>query len=285
MTRRTSTTTTKTTKSTCLVWMRRSVEFKSLEDVWYTLLSVCLQIVCIWRAFERIRKYANETWEPFERPVVQLGVYVVCAVMSVCLLPVMIWSGLVRVGTYANDRFRFGHDLDTKRIGKREFSRAPRFSPCRRRDERPKSMSFLPASKQGNGLKRYNSAIDSFVATESSSSGGVGVGVGGGEHGQQHINKFDYFSDTASSSGCVNGGGRSDRRRVMSSTVGQHHHVSRVSVFERLRAVVDVKLKWRNLMPISSLVHLIIAMCLLFPNVLLVAKQIQYGLRPKGKIP
>ena len=105
-----------------LAWMRRSVEFKSLEDVWYTLLSVCLQFVCIWRAFERIRKYANETWEPFERPVVQLGVYVVCAVMSVCLLPVMIWSGLVRVGTYANDRFRFGHDLDTKRIGKRELT-------------------------------------------------------------------------------------------------------------------------------------------------------------------
>lgn len=109
-------------------WTSRSVELKSLEDVWWTVVVTLMQLACMWRALERTRKYANESWQPFERPLAQLILYTGCLVTSVCLLPVMIWTGLMRVGVYANDHFKFGFDLDTKRIVEREFIRS---SPLR----------------------------------------------------------------------------------------------------------------------------------------------------------
>lgn len=302
----------------CLDWLR-TIELKSLDDVWYTLLAVCVQIVCIWRAIERIRKYTHETWEPFARPVAELGTYVVCTVASVCLLPLMIWSGLVRVGAYANDRFKFGHDLDTRYIAQREFTRRPpqpppppprrsnsaggsssSHSPTRttrkqRRDQRPKSMSFLANSKLATAnstaiggptncpqapLKRYNSssaAIDSFAVLESNPTDDQHQQMPNNNNNNLNLNKFDYFSDTGVSSSSPK------QRQQQQPHQGRRVHMEkkRGSRGERL---CGMKLKWRHLMPLSSLAHLLIAACLLFPNVLLVAKQIQYGLRPKGNI-
>lgn len=110
---------------------RRAFELKSLEDVWQTLIVTLIQLVCMWRAFDRIGKYSGSAaWLPFQRPLAQLALYVVCLTASVCLLPIMVWSGLCRIGVYANDRFKFGVDLDTERIVKSEFKKRANVSPA-----------------------------------------------------------------------------------------------------------------------------------------------------------
>lgn len=146
-------------------------------------------------------------------------------------------------------------------------------------------MSFLSTSNVGSGLKRYNSscaAIDSFVVVESSvSSESASSPAPVPAPVAINMNKYEYFSDTASSSGTsgLSPSGRL-RRRVYHQQRNHAVHTERCSMFGRLKAFMSL----RTFMPVSSLIHLFIALCLLFPNVLLVSKQIQYGLRPKGNI-
>ena len=56
-----------------------------------------------------------------------------------------------------------------------------------------------------------------------------------------------------------------------------------LQLFKHLNSTLSFQKAWKKLMPISNVLHLIISFGLLFPQVLLVSKQIEYGLRPKGK--
>ncbi len=50
----------------------------------------------------------------------------------------------------------------------------------------------------------------------------------------------------------------------------------------KIKTMFSLKHTWKNLPPVSSLAHLTISFILLVPEVLLIAKEIQYALRPKG---
>jgi uncharacterized membrane protein YidH (DUF202 family) len=76
----------------------RSLEFKSLADVWYTLIFTLIQLICIYHAYINIQKYSSQTWQPFERPQYQIWFYLGCLLMAVSLLPIYIWSGLFKIG-------------------------------------------------------------------------------------------------------------------------------------------------------------------------------------------
>jgi hypothetical protein len=55
-------------------------------------------------------------------------------------------------------------------------------------------------------------------------------------------------------------------------------------VLKSLCSFLEVKHLKENFVPLSSLIHFICALCFLLPNVLLIAREIQFGLRPKGHV-
>ena len=54
-------------------------------------------------------------------------------------------------------------------------------------------------------------------------------------------------------------------------------------LLKHMNSTLSIQKAWKKLMPISNVLHLIISFGLLLPQVLLVSKEIEYGLRPKGK--
>lgn len=49
-----------------------------------------------------------------------------------------------------------------------------------------------------------------------------------------------------------------------------------------MKSVFSTKHFWKHFMPVSCLMHVIIAFCLLYPNLKFTSKEIEYGLRPRG---
>jgi hypothetical protein len=50
-----------------------------------------------------------------------------------------------------------------------------------------------------------------------------------------------------------------------------------------VKSLFSTKHLWKHFMPVSCLLHLIISFCLLYPRMRFTSKEIEYGLRPKGK--
>ncbi len=67
-----------------------------------------------------------------------------------------------------------------------------------------------------------------------------------------------------------------------SGTVRSSKSILKNRFLSKLKIMFSLKHAWKNLPPISSLMHLTTSFILLVPEVLLIAKEIQYGLRPKG---
>ncbi len=50
-----------------------------------------------------------------------------------------------------------------------------------------------------------------------------------------------------------------------------------------MRSLFSTRYFWKHFMPVSCFLHLIIAFCLLYPKLVFTSKEIEYGLRPRGK--
>jgi len=102
-------------RSISLNWLPR-LELKSLTDVWLTIGTAALQILCISRACNHFRSYRMVTWQPYSQPTAELGLYLLTIVLSIILMPTFVATGVFKVGSYASDNFRFGRDLDLQSI-------------------------------------------------------------------------------------------------------------------------------------------------------------------------
>ena len=51
-----------------------------------------------------------------------------------------------------------------------------------------------------------------------------------------------------------------------------------------IRSLFSTRYFWKHFMPVSCFLHLVIAFCLLYPKLVFTSKEIEYGLRPRGKL-
>lgn len=230
-------------------WLPR-LEIKSLTDVWLTLGLTGLQLACICRACIHFKSFQAVSWRPYSQPTAELGLYLLAIVLSIILMPLFILTGLFKVGSYANDNFRFGRDLDMHSI----MNKKPKKSTKRK-------------FKKTNGIDQKESLLNkqSDQVTD-----------------DQLKEKVPKSGQPFSTSSTISALSTSLTYSLEDGTNPCHHPRRVFSFYQRLGNLLASVKVWKNFMPISRLIHLSIAFMLMFPDVLLVGKEIAYGLRPKG---
>lgn len=268
----------------------KSVELKSLQSVWCTIVFTLIQLACIYRAYVNINKFNTQTWQPYEKPVFEIYCYVFALLVSVFLLPIYIWTSMFKIGSYSNDQFKFGLDLDTSQIYKKELKRQHTISRVRSRTlsttSRPKTTTTTTTGSSSSDLMPPHAHT---IKTRSQSNFSIN------EKRPHTINQAqlkrynsnletESFVSSSASPVSFKSNNNNDPNVNLNPAAPATYTSHLAAVFRHLNAFVSVKNKWKHFVPVSSFVHLLMSFALLLPNVLLVSKEIQYGLRPKGKL-
>jgi hypothetical protein len=214
---------------------------KSLDDIWYLLIVIIVQSLCIHKGWLNLIKYNRQSWQPNQKPNAQIYLYIFCLMANICLLPLYVFTSMFKIGSHANDHFKFGFDLDSS-DSKTEISSF-------------NNNSMLKPSK--NRIKKSSS--NHLIASENKFRPNINSNVS---------NKLDQASSTSFISNHSSNNFKSNTKKTKS-----------FSSF--LKTIIKYLLE--N-MPISNLIHLIMSFCLILPNILMISKEIEYGLRPKGNL-
>lgn len=220
-------------------YLFKSFTFKSLEDIWLTLIFSIIQLMCIQNAFVSIKKFTSQTWQPFPRPSIEIYTYMFCLSLSALLFPFFVWTGFFKIGSLANDNFKYGLDLDTSGILKKVMKKLNKKQSTLNR-------KYLNETEIQSNDKNQNKA------------------------GECNLESASFIDSSASS-------------RLSTPYSNSSFSLSKIkAIFFRIKKFLTIENVWKNFLPVSSLLHLIASICILFPNVLLTAKEIEFGLRPKG---
>ena len=224
------------------------LKLKSLEDFWYCAFVTIVQLICIYRGCLTLDRFNSQSWQPFAKPTVEIATYAFSLSISIFLLPFFIWSCLLKIGSLANDNFKFGADFDSNALFKK-FLRKQNFEFLTNESSR-KQQIFTKNNKQSIYIN-LNQA--SFLKNSSSNS-----------DSSITLNRKETKSDA--------------------SAINDSDSISSKCATTRFlfKSLLSVKNFWKNFMPVASFIHLVIAFCLVYPDVLLTSKEIEYALRPKG---
>lgn len=220
--------------------MKQSV--KSLEDFWYCLFGICIQVYCLYEGFIKLHKYNSQSWQPYKKPDIEICIYAFFLCISILLLPLFVLTALFKIGSYANDNFKFGFDLEFDGKKQQQLTNNDILSI-----KRQQSRASLNQSQRNIHAKNYITSKSNAALSTSS------------------------FTSTLTTISAVN-------------TPPSKSKFNFKNFVSSLVKCLAPKYLWKYFMPISNFIHLIISFCFLYPNVLLVAKEIEYGFRPKGYI-
>ena len=239
------------------------LKLKSLEDLWICVFVLIIQLICIYRGCLSLDRFNLQSWQPYPKPTLEISVYAFLLSLSIFLLPFFVWACLLKIGSFANDNFKFGSDLDTnslysKLLRKHNFNcfmneaNKSRQEWCNKALKRNSFMNqkYLPNTVDN----RMNFLKCSDTKPYLSSSTTIG------------FNRKESRSDPSV--------GHSNRSNLVSPNCSTCRTV--------ITSLLSFKHFWKNFMPLSSFIHLVIAFSLVFPDILLTSKQIEYGLKPKG---
>lgn len=226
------------------------LEFKSLEDIWLCIFIVIIQSICIYRACTNFNKFNGIEWTPYERPTGELWLYLFFIVLSIILLPILIFTSLIKIGSYANDNYEFGKDIDYAELARKS---------------------------QKQVVKTQNQLIDVQKKKTLTNRGDSHYSLMPSNELPKNISKRG--SQPFSTSSIISSSIYSDTTKCQPP----EFYFSKFKAFLYIvRSIFSVKKLWKNSMPVSCFIHLTIAFILMFPEVLLTSKEIEYDLRPKG---
>jgi hypothetical protein len=263
--------------------LKSAFSLKSLDDFWYCLLVMVIQLVCLYRSCINLKKFNAQTWQPYVKPNTEIYIYAFFLVASVFLLPCFIWSCLTKVGSYTNDLFKFGHDLDSESLYKKSIAyfnsiyeeAKYKYRKLGNYHERPRLYKYASQSAQQshyelNGKSRNPESSYTRINLDIDKSLNL--------LNQMQLNNPEMNKRLVRQASTKYLGPRFKRNKNTRPT--------RFCLFRAcssLKLFLSLNNIWKNFMPLSSLLHVIISFGFIFPNILLIAKEIEYGFRPKGK--
>ncbi len=224
---------------------------KSIESIWYTLVLILIQLTCFLRAFSNIRKFdtLKKVWHTSlsVKPMLEIYTYTIMFILNIFLMPFLIWSSLFRTGRKSNDTFKYGIDLDIDKVTR----------------DLTKCLANQNQEKKSSKLKSNN-----------------------------RLSNFSLFS--SKSNKLTNLFSIKEEECFFIDELKRRNRLSEKSSVQKFKLILDSLLSYlskenssfqeSSCPPISSLIHLVMSILFLYPNILLTAKEIEYGLRPKGHV-
>jgi hypothetical protein len=194
------------------------------------------------------------------------------------------------LGTYTNDNFKLGYDLDTRRIFKKELSKHRTKLETATEEEDELQNKVTKRSQSNFSLNVNDSKVPKLAQLKRISNTNNITTTNNNNNNNNISDSFGMVEESTNLSSPISGNNLNNGFEYFSTSMSSTTQSSQASTtrisefFDRVKKFIEIRRKWKNFLPVSSLIHLIIAFCLLFPNVLLVSKQIEYGLRPKGNL-
>ena len=94
-------------------WIFLKCCLKSLDDFWYTLFFLLVNMGCFYKSFLHLNKFNEESWQKTfsQKSFTELYVYIGFLILNVFIFPIYVWTSLFKIGSYASDGLKYGHDL------------------------------------------------------------------------------------------------------------------------------------------------------------------------------